>query len=129
MTRAPTAKDRREICSIDDARTIDVRVGIILAAIGSEFIENDREIDAVHFAITIEISGARAGNATFTAVRNVVRVQVFEFACEDLSVVDDGVVVAVSGPFDDARTADNVTCWSESIVDVIKKVVAAARKE
>ena len=35
------------------------------------------------------------------AIGNVVEVRVREFASEDLAVVDDAVVVAVGGPFDD----------------------------
>ena len=59
------------------------------------------EIDAVDCAGLVDIGGAGIARSTwFTTVRDVVGIRVDEIARADLSVVDEGIVVAVGGPFD-----------------------------
>jgi hypothetical protein len=72
---------------------------------------------------TILHAPLHCGEATIdsllAAVRNVVPVRINEFAREDLAVVDDAIIVAVSGPLNDGLQRNQTP---SAIVDVSKHV-------
>ena len=60
--------------------------------------EHDAEIGAVHVEVTVDV-GIHAGGL-LADIRDAVGIGISNLAGEDLSVVDDAVVVSVGGPFE-----------------------------
>ena len=73
-----------------------IRDPVGIAVRGRSVAEVDGVVDSVAVAI-----GREAGIALIATIRNTVSIQILEGSIENLSVVDDAVIVAIRGPFDD----------------------------
>ena len=96
--RSPIGEQAAEICAIHESVPIEIRPRGWRH--DAPFAEEHAEIAAVDDVILVDVAKA-AAVAGLAAIGDVVGVRVGEGAVEDLAVVDDVVVVAVGGPFDE----------------------------
>ena len=97
VARAPIGEQEAEVGAVHESVPIEIRLRGWRD--GAPFAEEHAEIAAVDDVIYVDVTDA-AIVAGLAAVGDVVGVRVGEGAVEDLAVVDDVVVVAVVGPFD-----------------------------
>ncbi len=99
--RAPERKEKAKVCTIDF--TIAVDVGLRQDGVDrSPEREHGTKIRAVNDLVVGDVCISALW--LFADIRDAIGVGVGELAGEDLTVVDDVVVVAVGGPFDRVRS-------------------------
>ena len=96
--RSPIGEQATEICAIHESVLIEIRPRGWRN--DAPFAEEHAEIAAVDDVIHIDVTDA-AAVAGLAAVGDVVGIGIGELTVEDLAEVDDVVVVAVGGPFND----------------------------
>ena len=95
---APEREHDPKICAVHEPVAVDVSTRECRAGWAPEG-EQYAKVGAIDNSIQIEIDVM--ARWTFADVGDAVGVGVGELTIEDLAVVDDVVVVAVGGPFDD----------------------------
>ena len=98
--RSPCIEEIGQVLGVHDSTSINITARL-LATGSAPVVEQTSEINAVHGTGLIDVGRAWVTvRALLAAVGDIVGVEIVEIARANLSVVDDAVVVAVGGVFD-----------------------------